>query len=168
MGAAVDAPFLACASRLCEARYLWLNIPPQTSHVTVAIRKPPRLLSIINAKRSSQKRILPSRYFNHPSPCGWHFPADALEFIGRGSAFGLSSCDHPTFTASRRRSTCLSNAQPCNRQHRPLPTIRASTRRSTPSLPPATPIPLPSSARIPLTATGLCAFSCLGPRKPVS
>src|SRR5258708_2027246 len=72
--------------------------------------KPLGLLSIINAKRLSQKRILLSECVNRPSPCSWHFPADALEFRRRGSAFRLSSSADPLFATLRRLLPCQSSA----------------------------------------------------------
>src|SRR5712692_9135881 len=109
-----------------------------------------------------------SRYTSTIPVSVWHFPANALEFRGRESAFGLSLSANPSFATLRRSPTCLSSAQPCSTPHRLSSAILASSRRLTPSLPLATPTPSPSSVLIRLTATGRCASSCPGPRKPAS
>src|SRR5437879_13168953 len=125
------------------------------------------LRPIVNAKRPPQKRILLTIYFNHPR--FWlHFPSNALEFRGRRSAFGLSLSANPSFATLRRLLTWLSSVQRCNTPHRLSLTILASTRRSTPFLLPGIPTPSPSLALIQLTATGRCASSCRGLRRPPS
>src|SRR5260370_11772466 len=108
--------------------------------------KPLGLLSIINAKRLSQKRILLSECFNRPSPCSWHFPADALEFRRRGSAFRLSSSADPLFATLRRLLPCQSSPPLCRTPPRLLPPVRSSAPSSTPSLHPRTPPPPPPSS----------------------
>src|SRR5260370_35605100 len=99
------------------------------------------------------------------SPWILHFPGTAIEFKRRGSALGLSLFVRPALDTSRRPSTCLSIAHPCSARHRLSPAILASTRRSTPSLPLATPIPSRSSVPFQLMANAHSASSCPVPRR---